>query len=56
MNTYRVKFSVDGRAAGELYVEARDSFSAKRVALGELQGRAGYYGKRINVTSVLKVS
>ena len=56
MNTYRIKFSIDGRPGGEIYVDARDSFSAKRVALGELQGRAGYYGKRISVTSVLKVS
>ena len=54
MNTYFVKFNIDGRAGGEIVVEARDSSSAKRMAMAELQGRAGYVGKKIYISSVSK--
>ena len=54
MYTYFVKFNVDGRSGGEIVVEARDSSAARRMAMAELQGRAGYAGKRIYITSVIK--
>lgn len=55
MYKFIVKFYVDGKIGGEIVVEARDSTSAKRIALGELQGRIGYAGKRITLGSVSKV-
>lgn len=54
MHTYYVKFNVDGRPGGEIVVEARDISAAKRVAMAELQGRAGYAGRRIVITSTIK--
>ena len=49
-----VKFNVDGRPGGEIIVEARDSSAARRTAMAELNCRAGYSGKKIAVTMVMK--
>lgn len=54
MNRYFVKFNLDGKPGGEIVVEARDSSAAKRMAMAELQGRAGYAGKKIYISSVSK--
>lgn len=54
MNKYFVKFNLDGRPGGEISVDARDSSQARRMAMAELQGRAGYAGKRITITTVSK--
>ena len=54
MYKYFVKFNVDGKTCGEIVVEARDSSAAKRMAMAELQGRAGFAGKRIYISSVTK--
>ena len=51
---YFVKFNLDGRPGGEISVDARDSSQARRMAMAELQGRAGYAGKRITITTVSK--
>ena len=53
-NKFFAKFNVDGRPGGEIVVMARDTSAAKRMAMAELQGRAGYAGKKIYVTSVTK--
>lgn len=50
MNKYLVRFSVDGRSGGEIIVEAPENGTAKRIALGDLQGRAGYENKKIRIT------
>ena len=55
MKTFRAKFNVDGRPCGEIIVTARDSSMAKKMAQAELQGRAGFAGKKIVVTGVVKI-
>jgi len=52
--TYSVRYSVDRKPGYEVTVEAKDSLSAKRIALAEIQGQAGYIGKRISITGVSK--
>ena len=55
MKQYEVRFRVDGRTAGSVVVEAKDSVQAKRIALGEIQGRPGYEGKRITISGVSEI-
>lgn len=55
MKTFEVRFNVNGKSGGSQIVTARDSAQAKRVAMGELQGRPGYEGKRISITSVQEI-
>lgn len=55
MKTFEVRFNVNGKSAGSQIVTARDSAQAKRVAMGDLQGRPGYEGKRISITSVHEI-
>lgn len=54
-NKYYVKFNVDGKPGGEIVVEARDSSQAKRMAKAEIEGRAGYAGKKIYISGAQKV-
>ena len=53
--TYSVKFSVDRKPGYEVTVEARDGLSAERMAMAEIQGRAGYAGKKIKITGKRKI-
>ncbi len=55
MDKYIVSFSVNGKTGNKIIVEANNPVSAKRVALGELNSRAGYADKKISVTSPRKV-
>lgn len=50
MKTYEYRFNVDGKPGGSVIVEARDSMMAKRLAMAQIQGRAGFAGKRITLT------
>ena len=56
MKKYEVHFNVDGRSGGIIYVTARDAPTARKVALAELQGRAGYANTKIAITSAHQVS
>lgn len=49
MKKYEVRFSVDGKPCGSIPVEASSTGEAHRLALGELQGRAGYGDKKIKI-------
>ena len=55
MKTYEVRFSVDGKPCGSILVKAKDSGAARRIAMGELSGRAGYAGKKITITNIHEV-
>lgn len=55
MDTYIVRFSVNGKPAGAITVEAPNSSAARQIALGEIGGMTGYEGKRISINSVSKV-
>lgn len=50
MKTYEVTYMVDGRGRYSLYVQAKDSSAARRVALSQITGMPGYVGKRITIT------
>lgn len=49
MKNYEVRFSVNGKSGGSIIVTAPNAEAARRVALGELQGQAGYIGKKITI-------
>lgn len=51
MKTYYVEFKA-GNDRGSVYVEARNSSEARKVAMGQIMGQAGYIGKRINIIAV----
>lgn len=55
MKNYSVKFTVNGKAGFCIMVSAPNSNMAKQVAMGEIQGQAGYAGKRIVVTSISEI-
>lgn len=55
LSTYEVKFRVDGKTTSSIYVEAKDPGAANRVALGKIQGQAGYVGRRISILTVRKI-
>ena len=54
MKTYNVKYSVDGRSGFSIIVSPSSS-SARQIALGEIQGQAGYMGRRISITGIFEV-
>lgn len=56
MDTYIVRFSVNGKSAGAITVEAPNSAVARQLALGEIGGKPGYEGKRITINGVSKVN
>ena len=55
MKKFEVRFRVDGKDGGAIIVEAKDPGMARKVALGELQGRAGYAGKRISISGAREI-
>ncbi len=55
MKKFEVKYSVDGRYGYSIIVTAKDYNQARRIALGEIQGMAGYVGKRIHIINVLLI-
>ena len=56
MYTYEVRYKVEGDwHVKSIYVEAKDSSTAKNVALGEIGGMAGYANKTITILTVKKV-
>ena len=55
MKTYNVRYSVDGKGGFSVIVSAPNSGSARQVAMGEIQGQAGYVGRRITITAVSEI-
>ena len=55
MKTYNVRYSVDGKNGFSIIVSAPNSSSARHVALGEIQGQAGYVGRRISITGITEI-
>ncbi len=52
MTSYEVSFRVDGvSGVCSIIVQAPDQATAKRVALGQISGQAGYFGKKIKIVS-----
>jgi hypothetical protein len=54
MNTYIVKYSVNGESGYSIAVQAKDSITARKIAKGELAAQAGYVGCKIVVGSAVK--
>ncbi len=54
MKHYEVRFNVNGRSCGSIMVQAPNSSTARRIALGELMGKAGYADKKITITGVFE--
>ena len=55
MNTYEVRFKVNGKDAGSVKIEAKDSYSAKRYAMAQIGGMAGYSGQKITIMQAIKI-
>lgn len=52
MKTYEVIFKIDGKSGSSITINAPNSMVARRMAMGQLQGMAGYVGKRISISVV----
>ena len=50
MKEYKVNYKVDGKGSYATIVSAPNSSDARKVAMGKIQGQAGYKDKRISVT------
>ena len=50
MKEYKVNYKVDGKGSYATIVSAPNSSDARKVAMGKIQGQAGYKNKRISVT------
>lgn len=55
MNTYEVRFTVNGKGGYSTTVQARDVMQARRIAMGEIQGQYGYLGAKICIRQVFKI-
>ena len=55
MKNFEVKYSVDGKSGFSIIVSAPNSNTAKKVALGEIEGHAGYIGKKVRVSAVIEI-
>ena len=55
MKEYQVRYSVDGMGGYTIIVSAPNSYIARSVAMGEIEGQAGYMGKRIRINSVQEI-
>ena len=55
MKTFEIRFNVDGKSGGSIIIEAADSIQARRLALGQIQGQAGYYDKKITITAIKEI-
>ena len=55
MYKFAVEIKVDGKNMGPIYVEATDPGMAKRAAVAETSGRAGYAGKKITAGGYKKL-
>lgn len=55
MKEYEVKYNVDGKGGYATIVSAPSSGDARKVALGKLQGQAGYRDKKISVVGYKEI-
>lgn len=55
MKTFEVRYTVDGRTGYSVIVSAPNSNSARQVAMGKIQGEAGFIGKKIRISSVHEI-
>ncbi|MCI8404740.1 MAG: hypothetical protein HFE49_07530 [Clostridia bacterium] len=55
MKTFEVKYSVDGKSGFSTIVSAPNSATARKVALGKVQGQAGYIGKKVRISAAIEI-
>lgn len=55
MKTFEVKYSVDGKSGFSIMVSAPNSATAKKVAMGEIQGKPGYIGRKIRISAAIEI-
>lgn len=51
---YEVQYRVDGKSGFSTMVSAPNSSTARRIAQGEVQGKAGYANKKISISAAIE--
>lgn len=55
MKTYTVRFNAGTERGLCIYVDAQSISEARRVAMAQIMGQAGYYDKKIVITHIQSV-